>query len=101
VRSAGRDFAGHADLWYDFLASLGTQGRPEPSARVVRGGSWNNNQRNARCADRNRNNPNNRNRNNGFRVVAVGGGMALRSGADMQSLPGFGCLPPGQKCCTP
>jgi hypothetical protein len=36
---------------------------------VVRGGSFNNNERNARCAYRNRNNPNNRNRNNGFRVV--------------------------------
>jgi formylglycine-generating enzyme required for sulfatase activity len=36
---------------------------------VVRGGSWNNNQRNARCAYRNNNNPNNRNNNIGFRVV--------------------------------
>jgi hypothetical protein len=36
---------------------------------VLRGGSFNNNQNNARCAYRNRNNPNNRNRNNGFRVV--------------------------------
>ncbi len=38
--------------------------------RVLRGGSWNNNnQANLRCASRNRNNPNNRNNNNGFRVV--------------------------------
>jgi hypothetical protein len=37
--------------------------------RVLRGGSFNNNQNNARCAYRNRNNPNNRNNNNGFRVV--------------------------------
>ena len=36
---------------------------------MVRGGSWNNNQRNARCAYRNRNNPNNRNTNNGLRLV--------------------------------
>jgi hypothetical protein len=36
---------------------------------VLRGGSWNNNQDNARSAIRNRNNPNNRNNNNGFRVV--------------------------------
>jgi len=36
---------------------------------VLRGGSFNNNERNARCAYRNRNNPNNRNDNNGFRVV--------------------------------
>jgi hypothetical protein len=39
--------------------------------RVVRGGAFNNNARNVRCAYRNRNNPNNRNRNNGFRVVVV------------------------------
>jgi formylglycine-generating enzyme required for sulfatase activity len=38
------------------------------SCRVVRGGSFDNNQRNARSAYRNRNNPNNRNRNNGVRV---------------------------------
>jgi hypothetical protein len=37
--------------------------------RVVRGGSWNNNQDNARVSNRNNNNPNNRNNNNGFRVV--------------------------------
>jgi hypothetical protein len=39
-------------------------------ARVLRGGAYNNNARNVRCAYRNRNNPNNWNRNNGFRVVA-------------------------------
>ncbi len=38
-------------------------------ARVVRGGSWNNNRNNARCAIRNRNNPDNYNNNIGFRVV--------------------------------
>jgi len=37
--------------------------------RVVRGGAFNNNERNVRCAYRNRNNPNNRNNNQGFRVV--------------------------------
>jgi hypothetical protein len=36
---------------------------------VLRGGSFNNNQRNARCAYRNNNNPDNRNHNIGFRVV--------------------------------
>ena len=41
------------------------------SCRVLRGGSFNNDQRNARCAYRNRNNPNNRNDNNGFRVVVA------------------------------
>jgi hypothetical protein len=39
--------------------------------RVLRGGAFNNNQRNARCAYRNHNNPNNRNRNKGFRVAAA------------------------------
>jgi hypothetical protein len=38
---------------------------------VVRGGSWNNNQNNARAAYRNDNNPDNRNNNIGFRVVGV------------------------------
>jgi hypothetical protein len=39
---------------------------------VLRGGSWNNNQNNARCAYRNRNEPDNWNNNVGFRVVAYG-----------------------------
>jgi len=34
-----------------------------------RGGSWNNEARNARCACRNRNNPDNRNNNVGFRAL--------------------------------
>lgn len=38
--------------------------------RVLRGGAFNNNENNVRCAVRNRNNPNNRNMNIGFRVVA-------------------------------
>jgi hypothetical protein len=37
--------------------------------RVLRGGSFNNNQNNVRCAYRNNRNPNNRNNNNGFRIV--------------------------------
>jgi hypothetical protein len=40
------------------------------NARVLRGGSFNNNERNARCAYRNDNDINNFNNNNGFRVVA-------------------------------
>jgi hypothetical protein len=39
-------------------------------ARVLRGGSWNNNQRNARVANRNNNRPDNANNNIGFRVAA-------------------------------
>ena len=34
-----------------------------------RGGSWNSEARNVRCAYRNRNNPDNRNNNGGFRCV--------------------------------
>ncbi|NIR48000.1 SUMF1/EgtB/PvdO family nonheme iron enzyme [candidate division KSB1 bacterium] len=36
---------------------------------MLRGGSWNNNPNNMRCANRNRNNPTNRNNNIGFRCV--------------------------------
>jgi hypothetical protein len=38
--------------------------------RNVRGGAWNNNRRNLRCAYRNRNTPDNFNNNIGFRVVS-------------------------------
>ena len=38
-------------------------------SRVLRGGSWNNNQDNARCAYRNNNHPQNRNNNIGFRCA--------------------------------
>jgi formylglycine-generating enzyme required for sulfatase activity len=37
--------------------------------RLIRGGSWNNNQRNARCACRNRDLPDNFNNNIGFRMI--------------------------------
>jgi hypothetical protein len=39
------------------------------TAYQVRGGSWNNNRNNARCAYRNRNTPNNRNNHVGFRCA--------------------------------
>jgi hypothetical protein len=42
---------------------------PMPLYWVLRGGSWNNNTRNCRVANRNNNNPDNRNNNNGFRVA--------------------------------
>lgn len=45
------------------------EGRIQEQARVVRGGSWNNNRNNARCSYRNRNEPDNFNNNIGFRVV--------------------------------
>jgi hypothetical protein len=59
-------------------------GAPD-SSRVLRGGSFNNNQSNARCAYRNHNNPNNRNRNNGFRV---GGGAHFSRGTALPEMPG-------------
>ena len=47
----------------------GEPGRPP--ARVLRGGSWNNNPQNLRSANRNRNSPGNRNNNIGFRVAST------------------------------
>ncbi len=41
-------------------------------AETLRGGSWNNNDDNVRCAARNNNNPRNRNDNVGFRVLSHG-----------------------------
>ncbi|MCF6153833.1 MAG: hypothetical protein E3K36_00975 [Candidatus Brocadia sp.] len=38
---------------------------------VVRGGSWNNEGNRCRCANRNRNNPDNRNNNIGFRCAST------------------------------
>ena len=47
--------------------------------RVLRGGSWNNdNPDNLLSSNRNNNTPGNRNNNNGFRVVLVVGGSAAR-----------------------
>lgn len=46
-------------------------GSVQGSNRVNRGGSWNNNARNCRSANRNRNDPGNRNNNLGFRVLAA------------------------------
>ena len=56
------------------------KGRSVDQSRVLRGGSWNNNQHNARADYRNYNHPNNRNNNIGFRVVSVSH-MRLRSSA--------------------
>lgn len=41
------------------------------SNRVNRGGSWNNNARNCRSANRNRNDPGNRNNNLGLRLAST------------------------------
>ncbi len=45
------------------------EGLIQEQARVLRGGSWNNNRNNARCSYRNRNEPDNFNNNIGFRLV--------------------------------
>ena len=58
--------------------------------RVVRGGSWNNNQRDARCAYRNRNTPDNWNNNLGVRVVVS---IALGLGRQTPSFTDAGRSP--------
>jgi hypothetical protein len=52
--------------------------RPDrPPRRVLRGGSWNNNPRNLRAANRNRNTTGNR--NNNFRMLVTGSRDGVRS----------------------
>jgi len=52
-----------------------------PKNRVLRGGSWNNNDPdNLLSSNRNNNTPTNRNDNNGFRVVVVVGSGGKASG---------------------
>lgn len=51
------------------LRDVMRKGLIQKHARVMRGGSWNNNRNNARCSYRNRNEPDNFNNNIGFRVV--------------------------------
>jgi hypothetical protein len=41
------------------------------AGRALRGGSWNSNSRNVRCANRNANDPANRNDNIGFRCARI------------------------------
>lgn len=53
---------------YDWVSG---EGAASGSNRVKRGGSWNNNARNCRSANRNNNNPDNRNNNNGFRPAST------------------------------
>ena len=65
------------------------QGPASGEHRVLRGGSWNNNQDNARCANRNRNNPNNRNNNIGFRCA-----RSISTGKLSSASAGPECRPP-------
>ena len=53
--------------------------RSQAAKRVIRGGSWNNNPRNCRSANRNRNAPDNRNNNLGFRVARAQRGRWIPS----------------------
>ena len=53
------------------VSAIGRQGEGRPGVnRVNRGGSWNNNARNVRAANRDRNRPSNRNANIGFRLAS-------------------------------
>ncbi|MCC7164541.1 MAG: SUMF1/EgtB/PvdO family nonheme iron enzyme [Anaerolineae bacterium] len=68
----------------------GGGGRVGSRHRVVRGGAFNNDTRNVRCAYRNNDNPDNRNRNQGFRVVvahALAGVMRRRKCGAMKIAP--------------
>lgn len=51
------------------LRGSALRGRARKHHRVLRGGAFNNNPENVRCAYRNNNHPDNRNNDNGFRVV--------------------------------
>ncbi|AUT00516.1 peptidase C14 [Nostoc sp. CENA543] len=75
------DMCGNIWEWCQDVYNNGYQGAPTDSSawlagsnnniKLLRGGSWNNNARNCRSANRNRNARANRNNNVGFRVVAV------------------------------
>ncbi len=62
--------------------------------RVLRGGSWINNGRNARSAYRNDNEPGNRNHNYGFRLALARRGGGCRP---MDQTPIRSCRPVGKK----
>jgi hypothetical protein len=68
LKSAGFWAAGKKRPFQNEDTSICVGQDPQAGCRVVRGGSFNNNQNNARCANRNRNNPDNRNNNSGFRL---------------------------------
>ena len=68
--------------------------RRRKTARVVRGGSWNNdNPDNFRAANRNNNHPDNRNDNNGFRCVGDGAGGCSPKAGTLGEMRGGYLLP--------
>ena len=68
---------GCASLTAGHSASAATRVVIAGDNRVLRGGSWNNNGRNVRSANRNRNEPGNRNDNIGFRLALGPGEQGL------------------------
>jgi hypothetical protein len=60
---------------------------------VLRGGSWNNNIRNLRSANRNHNNPDNRNNNNGFRLARTSAGHMSMAGPEFDVIARIGARP--------
>ena len=67
-----RDDKGRPIVYHVRIPPRGGWGLVEQTSRVLRGGSWNNdNPDNFRCANRNDNDPDNRNHNNGFRVSST------------------------------
>jgi len=74
-------------------------GQPGTIRRVARGGSWNNNQDNARAAYRNNNHPDNRNNNIGFRLVCVA--HIVQAFAPDPALPGWADVTTALRKCPP
>ena len=65
------------------------------SNRVLRGGSWNNNGRNVRSANRNRNQPDKRNHNIGFRLALAH--IFVDTMFDQIIILSIGLMPGGKK----
>jgi hypothetical protein len=66
------DLRSSGELCYNtFAAGVSLAAGTAGNRRVLRGGSFNNNQRNARCSVRNNNNPDNEWNNNGCRVCVA------------------------------
>ncbi len=80
--------------------NIGGKGRAQQGRkRVLRGGGWNNNGRNLRCANRNANQPDNRNDNIGLRLAGalrVGGSVSQRPVLFRRSASGG--QSPGPRC---